>query len=75
MTALPSSPARADHRTRCAPRRLRREPWGPADRRALTWEHRGPIDRLIAALAMIESVPVVTANRELTGSPASVRSR
>jgi PIN domain nuclease of toxin-antitoxin system len=35
----------------------------------LTWEHRDPFDRVIAAQAMIESVPVVTADRVLAGFP------
>lgn len=36
---------------------------------SLTWEHRDPFDRLIAAQAMIESIPVVTADRALTAFP------
>ncbi len=36
---------------------------------SMTWEHRDPFDRLIAAQAMIGSVPVVTADRELTAFP------
>lgn len=35
----------------------------------LSWEHRDPFDRMIAAQAMIESVPVVTADRALAGFP------
>lgn len=35
----------------------------------LAWEHRDPFDRVIAAQAMIESVPVVTADRALGGFP------
>lgn len=35
----------------------------------LTWEHRDPFDRVIAAQAMIESLPVVTADRALAGFP------
>jgi PIN domain nuclease of toxin-antitoxin system len=31
----------------------------------LTWDHRDPFDRLIAAQSMIESVPVVTADEKL----------
>lgn len=36
---------------------------------ALSWEHRDPFDRMIAAQAMIESVPVVTVDRALAGFP------
>lgn len=35
----------------------------------LSWEHRDPFDRMIAAQAMIESVPVVTADRALSTFP------
>jgi PIN domain nuclease of toxin-antitoxin system len=35
----------------------------------LAWEHRDPFDRMIAAQAMIESVPVVTADPALAGFP------
>lgn len=35
----------------------------------LTWEHRDPFDRMIVAQAMIESVPVVTADRALAAFP------
>lgn len=35
----------------------------------LSWEHRDPFDRMIAAQAMIESTPVVTADRALAGFP------
>lgn len=35
----------------------------------LAWEHRDPFDRVIVAQAMIESVPVVTADRALAGFP------
>ena len=35
----------------------------------LAWEHRDPFDRVIVAQAMIESVPVVTADRALVGFP------
>lgn len=36
---------------------------------ALAWEHRDPFDRMIVAQAMIESVPVVTADRALAAFP------
>ncbi len=35
----------------------------------LTWEHRDPFDRVIVAQAMIESLPVVTADRALAEFP------
>jgi len=35
----------------------------------LTWDHRDPFDRVIAAQCMIESVPVVTSDRALTAFP------
>jgi PIN domain nuclease of toxin-antitoxin system len=35
----------------------------------LTWEHRDPFDRMIAAQCMVESVPLVTADGALTAFP------
>lgn len=35
----------------------------------LTWDHRDPFDRVIAAQCMIESLPLVTADRALTAFP------
>lgn len=35
----------------------------------LTWAHRDPFDRVIAAQAMIESIPVVTVDRALAEFP------
>jgi len=35
----------------------------------LTWEHRDPFDRMIVAQAMAEALPVVTADRAITGFP------
>lgn len=35
----------------------------------LTWEHRDPFDRMIAAQCMIESIPLVTADGALTAFP------
>ncbi|MGI8937529.1 MAG: PIN domain-containing protein [Iamia sp.] len=35
----------------------------------LRWEHRDPFDRIIAAQCMLESVPLVTADRALSSFP------
>lgn len=35
----------------------------------LTWDHRDPFDRVIAAQCMIESVPLATADRALAAFP------
>ncbi|WP_308282867.1 type II toxin-antitoxin system VapC family toxin [Pseudonocardia nigra] len=35
----------------------------------LTWEHRDPFDRVIAAQCMIESLPLVTTDRALAAFP------
>lgn len=35
----------------------------------LAWEHRDPFDRMIAAQAMIESLPLVTADAALSAFP------
>lgn len=35
----------------------------------LTWDHRDPFDRMIAAQCMVESIPLVTADRALTAFP------
>lgn len=35
----------------------------------LGWDHRDPFDRVIAAQCMIESIPLVTADRELAAFP------
>ena len=35
----------------------------------LTWEHRDPFDRMIAAQCMLESLPLVTADRDLASFP------
>ena len=37
---------------------------------ALTWSHRDPFDRVIAAQAMVESLPVVTSDVALVRFPA-----
>lgn len=36
---------------------------------SLRWAHRDPFDRLLAAQAMLESLPLVTADAELAGFP------
>ena len=36
---------------------------------SLDWGHRDPFDRLLAAQAMTESLPLVTADRAFTGLP------
>lgn len=35
----------------------------------LTWDHRDPFDRVIAAQCMVQSIPLVTADRELGAFP------
>ena len=35
----------------------------------MTWSHRDPFDRVIAAQAMVESLPVVTADAALSALP------
>lgn len=35
----------------------------------LTWDHRDPFDRMIAAQCMVESIPLVTADDALTAFP------
>jgi PIN domain nuclease of toxin-antitoxin system len=35
----------------------------------LSWEHRDPFDRMIAAQCMLESIPLVTADRPLASFP------
>lgn len=35
----------------------------------LTWDNRDPYDRVIAAQCMIESIPLATADRNLTAFP------
>lgn len=35
----------------------------------LRWEHRDPFDRIIATQCMLESIPLVSADRELTSFP------
>lgn len=35
----------------------------------LSWDHKDPFDRMIAAQSMIESLPVVTSDRALTAFP------
>lgn len=54
--------------------RLQAEELAISARHALTagllrWEHRDPFDRIIVAQCMIESLPVVTADRVLQGFP------
>jgi len=36
---------------------------------ALTWAHRDPFDRMLAAQAMLESVPLATADKAFAGCP------
>ena len=40
------------------------------DTHALPWSHRDPFDRVIAAQAVLESLPVVTSDAALSGFPA-----
>lgn len=39
----------------------------------LTWENRDPFDRMIAAQCMLESVPLVTADRAIATFPGGLR--
>jgi PIN domain nuclease of toxin-antitoxin system len=39
----------------------------------LTWEHRDPFDRVIATQCMLESIPLVTADKAIVSFPAGLR--
>ena len=59
----------ADHLTRLRARELPVSSSHALTAGTLTWEHRDPFDRVIAAQCMIESIPLVTADRELGAFP------
>lgn len=59
----------ADHLTRLRARELPISAHHALTAGMLTWDHRDPFDRVIAAQCMIESIPLVTADRTLTAFP------
>lgn len=59
----------ADHLTRLRARELPISSRHAITAGMLTWEHRDPFDRVIAAQCMLESIPLVTADRTLAAFP------
>lgn len=55
----------ADHLARLHARELAISAHHALTAGMLTWDHRDPFDRVIAAQCMIESIPLVTADRAL----------
>lgn len=67
--ALPVVHGYADHLARLRARELPISSHHALTAGMLTWNHRDPFDRVIAAQSMIESVPLVTADEKLATLP------